>query len=84
MFLAVYICFWLIVFICIAAYVDWATEPFQRQLHKLRKKGLSWEEIGERYGVTGDCARRWAGRKPVRGNRDSLPPIPDSARLRTR
>ncbi len=80
--LSLYIAFWVIVFIGIAVYVDWITEPFQRQLWRMRKRAKSWDEVGMKFGVTGDTVRRWSNRTPwVRGDRYAFPPIPAHARI---
>ena len=36
------------------------TETKQQTIHRLRRTGLTWQQIGDRYGVHRTTAYRWS------------------------
>ena len=36
------------------------TESKQQTIHRLRRTGLTWQQIGDRYGVHRTTAYRWS------------------------
>jgi hypothetical protein len=38
----------------------WATESRHTRIRRLRRNGVTWKQIAERYNVSATTARRWS------------------------